>query len=199
MSLKFPISLVGKRAAAVSGPPEYSGTCSVIDPTKSYVWDNTCTPILGSPITGDIPPFLNNFGNFLTPRVYIGTGCSVIGNFSFFLGNIEWYQSELYISEGVTRIGDAAFQVLIINTLNGDGVLNLPSTLTTINGYSNFGNCSGITRVNIWSLNPPTFEFDQTGQEIFKGTSITEVHVPAGGTWGAKWGSNDVYDVIADL
>ena len=204
MSLNFPISLVGKRGGGGGGYPAYAGSCAVGDPTKSYVWDESCTPILGSPITGDIPDYLSGFGNNKMPRVYVGTGCTSIGTWSFWgvrsAGEPQGI-TEFYIAEGLTTLGDACLYNCFgpQNPVNGDGVINLPSTLTTISGYQNLGSNQGLTRVNIWSLAPPTFTLDQGVQNIFYLTPITEVHVPAAGSWGATWGSNDEYTVIADL
>ena len=113
MSLKFPISLVGKRAS--SSPP--SGILSIL---------YTGTGGVLTEIDGDIPDGFNNEEVLYSPsRLSIGSSCGSIGSYAF------GYNSNLTIIDTLdpppstlTNIGDYAFVDTPIT-----GSVFLPSTL----------------------------------------------------------------------
>lgn len=111
MSLKFPISLVGKR-----GPAAH--------PFASSLYDSNDNLLVS--IEGDIPDYWNFFDSPYDPyRVEIGTSCTAIGQYAVaYNSNIS---GSLYIPDSVTSIRDGAFF-----GSGFDGTLTISNSLTSI-------------------------------------------------------------------
>ena len=130
MSLKFPISLVGKRASSGGDVPFAT---SLYDSGENLLVS----------IETDIP---NNWNDNNTPynatRLEIGTSCTSIGSDAFSVCNT--LTGDLVIPNSVTTIGDFAFN----NCTGLTGDLVIPNSVTTIGNFA-FYNCYGLTGLTI--------------------------------------------------
>ena len=206
MSLKFPISLVGKRGEE----SPYEGLpCAdlIVDPSLTYLFNTSC--VFRDSISGDIP-YRWKFLDGVSSRLYIGTSCSVLVEGCFYGSKIA---DSLVIPENVTTIGQGAFfNINALSSLsfvgNGikdigilafqgstiSGTLTIPSSITHIRDRA-FRSCNNISRVEILAVNAPVIGSNYT----FDMTGITEIHVPSNATgYAASYqGKTVVYDLPA--
>ena len=180
MSLKFPLSLAGKRASALTGP--FS--------TSLYDFNDN---LLVS-IDGDIPAFWNFLDSpYSAYRIEIGTSCTSIGAYAVSYNTT--LKGSLNIPDSVTSIADGAFfgnsfdgTLTIPNSLNRiensafaannfTGTLNIPDSVTSI-AYGAFSgnNFTGtlVIPAGVTSIGNIAFQYCR----FFTGTLV----IPAGVT-----------------
>ena len=187
MSLKFPVSLVGKRASSGGDVPFAT---SLYDSGENLLVS----------IETDIP---DNWNDFNTPynatRLEIGTSCTSIGSSAFAL--CSGLTGDLVIPDSVTTIEDFAFAqctgltsltigngITSIGTYafgfctNITGPLVIPNSVTSIGSYSFFYNSNVTTAY----LAPP---LANVGSQAFYYSGLTTVYakdaVANGWTLGA--------------
>ena len=186
MSLKFPISLAGKRGGVVSGPCGGSDTnqCleSVLDPALTYTFDANCG-IRNSTGATNLPAQWDR--NSAMKYLYLGTNCISTGGSNTFRGS---GLRELYIPDNVNTIAYYTFWdcASLTKVTIGNG-------LTSVLGNIGFNNCNSLTELNMCRLVaanlPSTF---------LSGTpNLTEIHVRVNATgYGSVYrGKNVVYDL----
>jgi len=153
MSLKFPISLVGKRAASITTPSVlYTGNGGVL-----------------AEIDGDIPDGFNNEEELYNPAsLSIGSSCGSIGSYAFgYNSNLTTIDTLNPPPPTLTSIGDYAFvdtpitgSVFLPSTLDlGVGVfygtnitdvtIEMETLGNTADGYGAFESCGNIESVTL--------------------------------------------------
>ena len=188
MSLKFPISLVGKGGGGYN------------QPEGSYAYDGSDNIIKG-PQIGNIP---NNWARYVNPvsRIEIGYSAGYIGSAAFRghdcneinipsnvvnIGNDAFFQASqqniaLNFSEGMQIIGVTAF-----SASRYAGNIFLPTTLTTINNGA-FTKINGDSTVRNYHINSPASVFTGTqAMGYHKVTDTLYVHADYLSQYDAAW------------
>ena len=184
MALQFPISLAGKRGGEAS-IYQYQGSCEVLDPTRTYLFDANCGVIQSSGATS-LP---QNWGYSKNAYViYIGSNLSAWGN-SLFRNNPRL--TEIYVPPTAINCGIYAFW-------GADDLHTVTFGGSTHNfGAYSFRYCNNLTRVNfcqpgvVIGLNQGTYG------AFADCPNLTEVHVPENG-----WAGSTTYDgrtIVRDL
>lgn len=186
MSLNFPISLCGC-------PPnedsvcQYQGSCEVLDPTRTYLFDANCGVIQSSGATGLPQSWGNNKGAY---DIYIGTNLTTWGN-SLFRSNPRL--TSIYIPPTSTQCGIYAFYgATDLHTVTLGGAHH------TMGAYS-FRYCNNLTRLNCCSPAPTIGLLSGTYGTFADCPNLTEVHVPVNGWAGVtSWlGLTVIHDLPA--
>ena len=184
MSLKFPISLVGKRASSGGDGPFAT---SLYDSGENLLVS----------IETDIP---SNWNDNNTPynatRLEIGTSCTTIGEYAFSsctnltgdlvipdsvtsigfyaFGNCQFFDGTLTIGNSVTSIGQYAFYYCDGLT----GSLTIPDSVTSI-GSSAFRSCSNLTGLvipnSVTSIGSNAFDLCTNLTSIVISESVTSI------------------------
>ena len=184
MSLNFPISLCGC-------PPnedsicQYQGSCEVLDPTRTYLFDANCGVIKSNGATS-LPQSWGSNQNVYV--IYIGSNLTAWGN-SLFRSNPRL--TEIYVPPTAINCGIYAFW-------GADDLHTVTFGGSTHNvGAYSFRYCNNLTRVNfchpgvVKGLNKGTYG------AFANCPNLTEVHVPENG-----WAGSTAYDsrtVVHDL
>jgi hypothetical protein len=214
MSLKFPISLVGKRIKGY----EYNEPCadSITNPALTHVFYNNCA--VEATYEGQLPSQQYDVrilgGSNFAKRLYIGTSCEHTGSYTFY-GDNQLY-GNLIFPENVKTIGYQCF----FNTTKITSVQFLGSGVTTILGLA-FQGCTSVTgtlsipssietiqdrafrfttfnRIEIHAVVAPTIGANFTFAEM-PNVSDGSIHVPSNATgYAASYnGLTVVYDLPA--
>ena len=173
MSLKFPISLTGKRGGDADSPCSYQGECEVLDPALTYMFNASCVIIKSSGDT-TLP---QNWGSTKGAYdIYIGSNLTTWGN-SLFRSNPRL--TSIYIPPTSTQCAIYAFW----------GATDL-HTVTFGGWYHNMGSysfryCNNLTRLNCCSPSPTLGISGGTYGTFADCPNLTEVHVPVNG-WAGR-------------
>ena len=181
MSLKFPVSLVGKGGSGVPtacNPAIQPCWAEALDPALSYLFGDSCN-ILKSTADAIIP---DDWGRDLSTykHLILGANVTTLGTFS---GNCFKNSGlrEVYIPTNVTSTKNYPFSLcssLVKVTITGGMSGNV--------AYM-FLNCTNLTRLNVCNLNPPS-GYSSGGFGSFAGCPLTECHVPENATgFGATY------------
>jgi len=183
MSLKFPISLVGKISSA--DLCSYQGECEVLDPTRTYLFNANCGVILSSGATSLPQNWGFNRGAY---DIYIGSNLTTWGN-SLFRSNRRL--TSVYVPPTSTQCGIYAFYDCDdLHTVTFGGHYH------AFGAYS-FRYCNNLTRVNFCSPTPNGGMTGGTYGTFIDCPNLTEIHVPENG-WA---GITTKYDrtIVRDL
>ena len=180
MSLKFPISLVGKRASSGGDGP-----------FATSLYDSGDNLLVS--LEGDIPDYWKDNFSFTAPtysQIQIGSSCTSIGVAAFrFQYDIN--QAETLIPDSVITIKDRAFE-----SAQNLGNLIIGKNVTSI-GELSFGYINA-DRIEIHAVTAPTIH-PQSFSSTF-GITDNSIHVPVGATgYAATYGTNPVLTVVYDL
>lgn len=190
MALNFPISLAGKRGGSESSLCQYNGSCDVLDPATTYIFNASCGVIKSSSATS-LPQNWGNggyIGSNVVYTIYIGTNLTTWGN-SLFRENPQI--EEVYIPPTSTACGIYAFW----------GASSL-HTVTFGGSYHAFGAysfryCNNLTTANFCNPYPVGGMTGGSYGTFVDCPNLTEIHVPENG-----WGGTDVFHgltVVRDL
>jgi hypothetical protein len=183
MSLKFPISLTGKRSSA--DLCSYQGECEVLDPTRTYLFNANCGVIQSSDATSLPQNWGSNKGAY---DIYIGSNLTTWGN-SLFRSNPRL--TSIYVPPTSTQCGIYAFyDSTDLHTVTFGGHYH------AFGAYS-FRYCNNLTRVNFCSPTPNGGVTGGTYGTFADCPNLTEIHVPENG-WA---GITTKYDrtIVRDL
>jgi len=189
VSLKFPISLVGKRGGEAS-LCQYNGSCDIPDPATTYIFNASCGVIKSSAATG-LPQNWANGGYIGTNVVYtihIGTNLTTWGN-SLFRANPQI--EEVYVPPTSTACGIYAFyDCSSLHTVTFGGSYH------AFGAYS-FRYCNNLTTANFCSPSPVGGITGGSYGTFADCPNLTEIHVPENG-WA---GITTKYDrtIVRDL
>lgn len=187
MALQFPILLVGKRGSEAS-ICQYQGSCEVLDPTRTYIFDANCGVIRSSGATGLPQAWGQNKGAY---DIYIGTNLTAWGN-SLFRSNPRL--TSIYIPPTSTQCGVYAFW----------GATDL-HTVTFGGDYHAFGAysfryCNNLTRVNFCTGSTVSGLIGGSYGTFVDCPNLTEFHVPINAWFGVStWLGKTVVKDLPEL